>query len=270
MPQGEKSDINFWNDFTGMISTHVPAAEGDDLGGGVALIGVNEGSYTYLADEPGGVIHITTDTGDNDNHALVAGVFQPAQGGIQMTVRFKLADLAATNAAFWAGFTETLALDTPVMPSKRATATTTYTGSGGMLGVMFDSDSTILELFAVAGDGGAAIATKDKNGTVGDADGIQITGALGVYSSKTILTADRWYIVRVEIAENGKGRIYFGGYDGGASDKQRMELVAENTTALGTTDNFHAVALVENRAGGAEVLEADYFGGHGNRDWSAN
>ena len=39
---------------------------------------------------------------------------------------------------------------------------------------------------------------------------------------------------------------------------------------LGTGDVFHATVGIENRDGGAEVLELDYLGWQGYVDWSAS
>jgi hypothetical protein len=129
--------------------------------------------------------------------------------------------------------------------------------------VLFDSDSTLLEFFAVAGDAGAALATKNARGAAGNANGIQLTGAAGIPGGASA-TADKWYIVRVEIGTDGKGRVYFGDADA----SKEMALVATNTAALDPTAVFTAVALIENRAAGAEVLEVDYFKAHGYRTWA--
>src|SRR3990167_10333867 len=111
MGQGTFGRIRFENDFTAPPLTAanlVPLAGANNLGGGWSLIGVNEGSVTLTVDEPGGVIAITTDTGDNDNHFLVAGTYKPADGGMVMETRIKIVDsLATTRAAAWVGFTET-------------------------------------------------------------------------------------------------------------------------------------------------------------------
>lgn len=270
MAIGTKGRIEFGSDFTAGIDSQVPAATGEWLAGGIGLVGVNEGALNSTVDEPGGILDITTDVGDDDNEVLVAGAFKPADGGMWMECRFKIPDsVAAARAAVWIGFVETLSKTTPVMPSERATATTTFNNVGGMLGVMFDSDSTLLEFFGVAGDGQANLANKDYLGAVGNANGIQLTGAAGIPGG-TIATADRFYIVRVEIDPNGLGRVYFGDYDGGASLTKPLKLVLENTTALGTGDNFHAIALIENRSAANERLEVDYFVGEAGRDWSAN
>lgn len=268
MAIGTKGTIEFGNDFTSGVDSKVPSTTGEFLGGGVGLVGVNEGALDFTADEPGGVLDITTDTGDDDNEALIAGVFKPSDGGMWMEARFKITDsVAATRAAVWCGFAETMSKSTPVMPTERATATATY-NAGGHLGVMFDSDSTLLEFFAVAGDGSALLANVDKNGAVGAANGIQLTGAAGIPGG-VIATADRWYIVRVEIDPNGLGRVYFGDQNG-ALLTNPLQVVLRNTTALGVDDNFHAVLMIENRSAANERLEVDYFIGGGGRDWRAN
>ena len=257
MAQGSFGKIVAYSDFTGLAHTHVPAAEGDILSGGWALIGVNEGSYVGTVDEPGGVLAITTDTADNDNHAVWAGCFKPADGGMVMEGRLKMADMAATQGAVFIGFTETLAKDTPVMPAETATATTTYNGTGGMAGFVFDSDSTALVWRFVVGDGGAALATETAAGAAGT--------AVGITPTQATVTNDRWYLFRVEITPDGIARGYFG--DIGASST--LDYVGKSTAALGTGDSFHAVALIENRAAGAEVLEIDYLYAEGQRDWLA-
>lgn len=269
MAQGSVGTIRFDNDFTGGPSTSaagVPLAGNNVLGGGVGLIGVNEGVLGQTVDEPGGILAITTDTGDNDNHALYAGTFQPSTGGTMwMEARFKIVDsVAAARAAVWCGFTETLALDTPVMPAETATTTTTYNGTGGMAGIGFDSDATTIAWRATFGDGGAALASASI-----DAPGVApgtVAGAIGTTANRQTVTADRWVIARVEIAPNGIATVYFG--DIGSNDA--LVPIAKNTTALGVNDCFHAVLMIENRSGADENLEVDYFRGGSYRDWAAD
>ena len=262
MAVGSRGVIRFENDFTGAPSTSaagVPLALHNVLGGGVGLIGVNEGVLGQTVDEDGGILAITTDTGDNDNQALYAGTFKPASGGMWMEARFKIVDsVAATRAAVFCGFSETLALDTPVMPAETATTTTTYNGTGGMAGIVFDSDATTIAWRAVWGDAGAALASKTPANVVG--------GAIGITANTQTVTADRWVVVRVEVTPAGIARVYFG--DVGSNDK--LTYVGENTAALGTSDCFHAVLMIENRSGADENLEVDYFEGEAYRDWAAD
>src|SRR3990167_8685872 len=204
MAIGSLGRVRFGNHFASLLDSMVPAATGENLGGGVGLVGVNEGVLDSTVDESGGVLDVTTDTGDNDNECLVAGVFVPSEGGMWMEARFKITDsVATTRAAVFCGFAETLSDTTPVLPFERATATNTF-NPGGFLGVGFDSDSTILECFAVSGDGSAGIAGARKDGTAVASGAQQITGAVGVPGG-TLLNADVWYIVRVEIDPSGLG-----------------------------------------------------------------
>ena len=143
------------------------------------------------------------------------------------------------------------------MPVERTGTTNTF-NAGGSLGVMFDSDSTILRFFATAAAGSAALA--GKNSKTGAAV------ATGVLDLANTMTADRWYVVRVEIGPNGIGRVWFGDIDG----NDQLELVFENTTALGTADMFHACLMIENRSAANERLEVDYFMGEGARDWAVD
>lgn len=258
MAQGSFGKVEAFNDFTGLAgAATVPAATGALLGGGWGLAGVNEGSYANTVDEPGGVLAIVTDTADNDNHVIYAGTFKPADGGMVMEARFKLANVSATKSAVFCGFTETLALDTPVMPAETATTTTTYNGTGGMAGFVFDSDATTIDWRFVVGDGGAALGNANAAGTAGT--------ALGVRANATI-TADRWYIARVEVTPDGIARGYFGDIDSGDT----LTLVGYGTAALGTGDSFHAALLIENRDANAETLEVDYAYAMGYRDWAAS
>jgi hypothetical protein len=217
---------------------------------GVSVISVNEGSIAYTVDEPGGIVALTTDTGDNDNVTLFLGTFQPSAGGCFMETRFKFN--SASVGAVFAGFTETLVIATPVMPAEFDTATMTYNGSGGMAGVNFDTDATTADFRAVAGDGGAAAGS-----TVG---GDTVTN--GIRANQTI-AADEWYIVKVELGAGGHPRMYVG------HDKSGMELVADynGTAPVTNTDQFHAVLMFENRSAAARLFEVDYFYAEGSVDW---
>ena len=214
--------------------------------GSFGLFSVNEGSWAATIDEPGGVVAITTDTADNDNAAIVAGTFQPADGTITMEARFKIGHL--TGAVF-VGFTETLATGTPVMPAEFASTTMTYNGSGGMVGFNYDSDGTADDFRAVGGDGGSASGNADTNGT----------------RANQTITADEWYVAKVEIYEDGKAAAWIAHDD----DRGAFELVKRFDTAPVTAgDNFYATLMIENRDGNARVLEVDYIDVTAGRDWS--
>ena len=150
MPQGSYGRIRVWDDFLGP-DNDLTYGSGTVKVGNFGFVSVNEGSFEWTIDEPGGIVAITLDTADNDNAALMAGTFKPSDGGMIMETRFKFSTL---NCAIFAGFTETLALGTPVMPAEFATATMTYNGSGGMIGLQYDLDGTTDDSRAVGGDAG--------------------------------------------------------------------------------------------------------------------
>jgi len=138
------------------------------------------------------------------------------------------------------------------MPAEFATATMAYNGSGGMVGVNYDVDGTTDDFRSVFGDAGAISGGATAGGT---------------RASETI-TADEWYIVRVEIDPDGTGRVYVG-HDGGLSGG--MDLIEEvSTAAVTNTDQQHAVLMIENRSGNARALEVDYLYAEGGRDWSVD
>jgi hypothetical protein len=264
MPPGSFGRVKAWSDFPTVPITAaalVPLAGGNNMGDW-GLIGVNEGSVTATVDEPGGIIAITTDTGDDDNHALVAMGWRPSAGGMECEFRLKIVDsVAVDRAAVFVGFTETLALDTPVMPAETDTTTTSYNGSGGMAGFVFDSAADVVRWRFVVGDGGSALATVGPTGTVG--------GAIGI-DAEAGITADRWWVFRVEVTTAGIAVGYIGDDSGTSNANKTMREVGRATAVLGTSDTFHATALIENRSSANEIMEVDYAYANGWRDWASD
>lgn len=241
------------SDFLGGFLTGVPtAALGTGLGGGLSLTGVNEGSLAQTIDESGGVLAITTDTADNDNHAIYAGVFCPRDGKMVLRTRFKYSNV---DTSIFAGFAETLDLTTPVMPAEFATATMTY-NPGGLVGLQYDVDGTTDDFRAVMGDGSAAISDSGN----------------GVRAQATV-TADRWLEAEVIVNEDGSAECWLGdvGHPNSDATQNKLRLIKRFSTGtlLTPTDVFHAVLMIENRSGNARVLEVDYFWAEGGRDWRA-
>jgi hypothetical protein len=248
MAQGSFGKLKAFNDFLDQYST-VVLTGATPLGGGVALIGVNEGSIASTVDEPGGVLAITTDTADNDNHFLVAGPFKPQDGGCIMETRFKITtNVLTTTLAIGAGFSETLDPATPVMPAEFSTATLTVNGTGSMAMMLFDTDGTVIDWRSVIADAGAVVAGTACDGSVASAT----------------IAADRWYIVRVKISPDGIAEISFGDND----STKEMKVLAKNTAVLDKDECYYAFLGIENRSGNARVMEVDYFGAEGWRDWS--
>lgn len=223
--------------------------------GKLGLVSVNEGSLAWTIDEPGGILAITTDGADDDNACLIAGPFRPADGGCETEWRFKFDGAATTFPAIYAGFSETMAFDTPVMPAEFATVTMTYNGTGGMMGAQMDIDGTTDDFRALAGDGAA---------------GAGGSGTTGVRANET-LTADEWYLVRTEIDPTGNGRVYVG-HKGDQMDLIQATNAVQGNSWTGAVvtpgDRQYAVCMAENRTGAARVFEVDYGYARGWRDWT--
>jgi len=252
MPRGNFGEIRAFNDFTGSYEDVTWASTSVDLGGGWGMVSENEGTLNQIVDEPGGILEFLTDTGDNDNVALYAGPFKPSDGGVVMEARFKVAD--DLNVAFFAGFTETLAMGTPVMPAEYATLTMAINGSGGVAGLQYDLDGNAPDVFRPAsGDGGAVTGT-NKNGTA-------ITATTTTSSGQTV-TLDKFVVARVEISPSGRIEYLL------AADKE-LTLVESITGAITASDVFYAVLMCENRAAAAHNFQVDYVYARGFRDWTA-
>tara|TARA_Y100000310_G_scaffold15644_1_gene15690 strand:+ start:2134 stop:2865 length:732 start_codon:yes stop_codon:yes gene_type:complete len=242
MPQGSFGEIRGFADFAGGHGDTTWGAGEVHLAENVGMVSVNEGTLNQVADESGGVLQFLTDTGDNDNVAIYSGKFDPSKGPITIEARFKIADSITAGAVF-CGITETLALDTPVMPAEFATATMTYNGTGGMLGLVWDPDATTNAWKAACGDGGAV-------------SGSAAFGANGTDATDAMVQ-DEFDIVKVILHPGGGGEVW-----------HDEELVASGATGLTTTDLFYAVLMCENRSAAAEEFEVDYFAAKGMRDWT--
>ena len=239
--QGSFGELKVWDDFL---------APDDDLTWGTGGVKVgnfgfvsdDEGSFEWTVDEANGIVAITTDVGDDDSACLKASVFTPSVNGpIVCEWRFKFSNV---DCAIFAGFTETLSLTAPVMPAEFATATMTYNGTGQMIGAQMDVDGTTDDFRAVFGDAGAVLSGADANGT----------------RANETLTADEWYIVRVELDSSGRGDVWVG-------HKNRQLDLIKSVTGNPTTNPMHAILMIENRSGNARVLEVDYGYAKGYRDW---
>jgi hypothetical protein len=252
---GSVGKVRYGSDFVGIYDSVVwgasQLAAGDGLGG-FGFVSDDEGSFASTVDEDGGILAITVDVGDDDNAVLVGPRCKPVNGGAWLEARYKYSNV---DCAIFVGFTETLSLTAPVMPAEFATATMTYNGTGGMVGIQYDVDGTTDDFRAVMGDGGA--------GTGG-------SSTTGVRSLST-LTADRWFITRVELFMDGSAEVWHSdsGHVDGAG-YPAMRLIKKFTAGLTATDLFYPVVMIENRSANARVLEVDYaFGEHG-RDWACD
>jgi hypothetical protein len=242
MPQGSIGTIEAYNDFTSFQGDLTWAAGQVDLGGGWGMVSKEEGSINELTDESGGVLQFLTDTGDNDNVALTSGPYDPSKGPLVVEARIKVSG-NVTRSAMWVGLTETMAVGDSVFPITTSGTTLTYTGSGGMVGLLWDPDRTTNAWLAVAGDGGSA-----SNTAVFPTDGTAATN---------VAVTDEFDVIRVELYPSGFAKIF-----------HDEELVDSGQTSLTTTDLFYAVVMCENRTAANEEFEVDYVYCSAVRDWT--
>jgi len=243
--------ITVWDDFTGIVNDVVwgTGTLVAPLANGIGFTSVNEGSFANTVDEPGGILAITTDTGDDDNAVLFGGPFFARDGGCEMKARFKYSNV---DCAVLVGFQETISLTTPVMGAEFATATMTYGNIGNVVDFNYDVDGTTDDFRAVMGDGQAAISDSG-NGT----------------RASATLTADRWFEAFVSVGVTGQAECWLsdvGHVDASSIPNLRLIKRFYTGTLTTTTDPISAILMIENRSGAARVLEVDYFGARGYRD----
>ena len=235
---GSFGRIRIFEDFLSRYDTTAEPTTTFTEFGNIAAISVSAGDGTTVStvDEPGGVVSVTTHSGDDDNVALHVAPFKPADGGCIIEARFKAA--AVTTPAVFCGFFKTLAVTTPVMATElgASQAQTTATTSFGML---FDIDCTTDVWYAVSG--------------------VTTTASTGSPTAATTgMVADEFDVVRVEITSD-KGDVYC--YLNG-------NLIKKFAGVATVTDVYYPVLMIENRSGAANTLEVDYFYAEGARDWT--
>ena len=211
---------------------------------------VHEGSFASTIDEPGGILAITTDTGDDDNACLFNGAYFARDGGCRMGARFKYSN---TDCAVMVGFSDLISLTTPVMPLEFATATMTYLASTNVVGFNYDVDGTTDDFRAAMGQSGA---------------GISDSSTTGVRANATV-TADRWFEAQVTIGVSGITECWLsdsGHIDGDNVPNLRLVKRFSTGTLISQTVGLLAELIIENRSGNARVLEVDYMWAEGNRD----
>src|SRR3990167_10754668 len=230
MARGSFGRIRNLQDFCGSFEDVTWASTSVDLGEGLYLISVNEGTLNKTLttgtaiDEPNGILEFLTDTGDNDNATLLSGPFRPVDGPMHVETRFKIVDDLV--AAIYTGFAETMSQATPVMPAEFATATMTY-NPGGQVGINYDDDGTVDDFRACMGDGSAAVASSGN----------------GTRLSRGTWAIDQYALTKVILGPDGSGHCF-------AAIQNARELgasIADYSQGLTTTDLFYAVLMCENR-----------------------
>jgi hypothetical protein len=95
--------------------------------------------------------------------------------------------------------------------------------------------------------------------------GAATLGALGVRCNAT-LTADRWFICRVELDTDGTARGYFGD-ETMANVNGLTHIATLRAGDLSTTATYYPIVHLLEESTGDPTHEVDYFLAEGNRDW---
>lgn len=263
--------IRVFEDFMGIGAT---AAIADATAGtrynDIGLIAVSgQTDLDYTVDESCGVISFTGAGGAADGIAIISAPFQPSrQGTVVMEARFKAG--SATDFRCFVGWQETVNLAEPVNPFTLSGTTLTSNDGGNAVGFYADAGATTDDFrFHVSLDGTELTTATVRVGDMvkGTNSGATTLGALGIRAGVT-LTADSWYIARVEIDPDGGARGYFGHTS--MAVKDGLTLIA--TVPSGTVDQTALVYPMLHLAAtstGDPLFEVDYFGCTGNRDWAA-
>lgn len=269
--QSSFGKLSFNEDFLGIGATfQIADATAGTIYNEIGLIAVSGTvDVAYTVDEPNGVASFDGGGGAADGVVLYSAPMQPNLNGTQwVEARFKNA--SATDFRAFIGFQSTLNQAEPVNPFTLSTVTLTANNAGEAVGFYTDAAATTDDFrFMSSSAGSADTAARVR---VGDAvkgltgQATTTLGSLGVRAGVT-LTADSWYIARVEIDPDGSVRGYFG--HSSMSKANGLQLVAtlEAGTVSASTITFPVCHLLATSTGDP-IAEVDYFRGGGNRDWT--
>ena len=256
MSQDVFSTIGFFEDFLAPFDdSGVAIVDADGLiyGNNVRLVAVS-GDVTVdtTVDEPGGVMSITGAGAAADGLAIISSKFCPNDGTISMGARFKYA--TGADVRLFVGWAETVDRDEPVNPATVSGTTLTVNNSGETFGVYYDTGATTDDFRAIATNGSA----------IDSATGLGTLGA----RANAALTADSWNVVRVEVDQNGVGRVYLGNAANDPSGTGPKLVYTLPAGYLTTTAQYTPYVLLAANSTGDETMEVDYYWARGSRDWT--
>jgi len=262
--QDEFGRIGFFEDFGGYNATaSIADATAGTRFNDVTLIAVSGATeFIGTVDESGGVASFSGAAGAGDGIAIIGLPMQPSSNGtIRMGARFKGA--SATDLRVFVGFAETVALAEPVNPFTLSGTTLTSNDGGNAVGFYTDTAATTDDFrFHYSLDGTESTTAP----LYSSLSGATTLGALGIRANCT-LTADSWYVARVEIDTGGGCIGYFGG-PGMANQSGLTKIAHMKPGTFDQTALVYPVLYLLAESTGDPLLECDYFWAKGNRDWA--
>lgn len=271
--QDEFGRIGTFEDFIRPFEdTDTTIVDADGLMFNDTLIVAISGDVTVNAtvDEPNGVIAFSGAGGAGDGIVLLQSPMRPDRNGTIVTGgRVKSAN-TTTDFRFFGGFASTADRDETVIPFSLSGTTLTANNAGEAVGFYFDTAATTDDIRFMASSAGVAdtsatVAIGDKVKGVNTA-GATTLGSLGIRAGATI-TADKWFVYRIEMDTDGTVRGYFGEENMNVAGPVLVATLRSGTMTT-TSMYFPFLAMIDVSTG--DVLhEVDYFYSKGYRYWGA-
>ena len=264
--QSTRGKIHVFEDFNGIAA----AATISDATAGtrfndVTLIAISgDVAMDHTVDEGGGVASFSGAAGAADGVAITTSPFIPsAQAPAILEVRCKVS--AATDYRFFCGFQQTVSLSETVNPYTLSGTTLTANAAGEVVGFYYDTQATTDDFRFMAGANSSASTSAALDYALG---GATTLGSLGVRCNAT-LTADRWFIARLEMDPDGTVRGYFGD-ETMAKTTGLTHIATLRSGELTTTVAYFPIVQLLEQSTGDPTHEVDYFQFDANRDWAAS
>ena len=262
--------VSVFEDFMGYAATaSVADATGGTRFNDLTFVAVS-GAVDVIGtvDETCGVMSFSGAGGAGDGMAIFTSPFQPsAMGPITMEARFKGG--SATDLRIFVGWQETVSLTETVNPFTLSNTTLTSNDGGNVFGFYADSGATTDDFRLHASLDGTELTTAGVSVGLGSPSSTSTTlGALGIRAGVT-LTADSWYVARVVINPDGTGEGYFGHTTMAGALSPRLVGRLTTSGTLDQTALYYPVLLLLCESTGDPLMECDYFGAVGHRDWAA-
>lgn len=263
MIQSSDGKIRVFEDFNGIAAA---ATISDGTAGtrynDITIIAVSgDVAMTHTVDEGGGVAGFSGGAGAADGVVITTSPMIPTGNGT-MVVEVRVKVSAATDYRFFCGFQQTVSLSETVNPFTLSGTTLTANAAGEVVGFYYDTGATTDDFRFMAGANSAASTSAALDYALG---GATTLGSLGVRCNAT-LTADRWFIARVELDADGTARGYFGD-ETMANVNGLTHIATLRAGDLSTTVAYFPIVQLLEESTGDPTHEIDYFKALGNRDW---
>ena len=214
-------------------------------------------------DEPNGVAQFSGAGGAGDGIVISTSPLRPDRNGTIVTGgRAKMASI--TDGRFFAGFMSTMDRDESLIPFTLSGTTLTANNSGEAVGFYVDFGATTDDMRFMSSTAGAADTTA---AVINHVNGTTTTlGSLGVRANAT-LAADKYFVWRVEMDNDGTVRGYFG--DESMLVKGPKLIATLKAGTMTTTALYFPACAITSTSTGDPLFEVDYFHASGARYWGA-